>query len=275
LLDAGEVDTLCTRHLDFFMTLAEQAEPQLHGPDQVAWLDRLEAEHDNMRAALSWVLEQGISEAALRLSVALAWFWVVCGYIGEGRYWLQRVLEAGRAQQIQNASTVVRAYYGHALNWTSELAWRQGDYKAARALAEEGLKLLRELDDKQGIAVSLHRLGIIARDQGDHAMAHALFTESLTLWRELGDKRNIAGSLDSLGMIAHDQGDGATARTLYREPDAAARVGQQVGHCWLAQQFGGDSSHSRRLRDGARTLYREPDAAARVGQQVGYCYLAH
>jgi len=97
LEESGEVEEIWRAHAEYFLALAEEAEPEIEGPDQVAWMDRLEAEHDNLRAALSWSLETGDAESVLRIGGALWLFWVVRGHFSEGRRWLTAGLSGGEA----------------------------------------------------------------------------------------------------------------------------------------------------------------------------------
>ncbi|MGH2405099.1 MAG: ATP-binding protein, partial [bacterium] len=156
LRDAGEEPVLRRRHRDWYLELAERGEIGMQGADQRAWLDRVEREHDNFRAALEWSKSEGGSaEERLRLAGALWFFWFLRGYLSEGREWLEGALSAGSGA---SASARVRA-----LNGAGLLAWRQGDDARAAALGEEGLALCREVDYKLGIGYSLHTLGVVAR----------------------------------------------------------------------------------------------------------------
>jgi predicted ATPase len=149
LLDSkGEAQATRQAHAVYYLSLAEQAEPQLSGLQQIRWFERLEREHDNLRAALSWLLEQGSEgqskELALRLGGALQMFWGIRGYESEGRRWLERSLDA--SEQVRAA---VRA---KALIGAGRAASFQDDFVQAEALCREGLALYRELGDRQGIA---------------------------------------------------------------------------------------------------------------------------
>ena len=202
----GETEATRDRHLAYFLTLAEQAEPELTGPDQVAWLDRLEREHDNLRAALTRASE---AETRLRLAGALWRFWYVRGHIGEGRVWLENAL-AGSS----GASDLVRA---KALNGAGALAMIQTDYTAARKRFEESLTLRRQSGDIRGMADTLNNLGTLTRSLGDLEAARAYYAESLTLRKQTGDRQRIAGSLSNLGMIARDQSDFILAQSYHAE----------------------------------------------------------
>jgi len=206
------------RQLAYFLALAEEAEPQLRGADQQAWLDQLETEHDNLRSALGWSAAAGGDAAGgLRLAGALCRFWSVRGYLGEGRGWVSGLLAAATGGQ----AAAARA---KALNGAGGLARHQGDNAAARALFEQSLAIYRELGDRQRIAFSLNNLGVVADDQGDYPAARALHEESLAIQRELGDGWSIAMSLHNLGVLASDQSDHQAARALHEESLAIRRV---------------------------------------------------
>jgi tetratricopeptide (TPR) repeat protein len=199
------------RHAAHFLSLAEQAEPNLTGAEQAEWLARLEAEHDNLRAALAWYEQRPEgAEGGLRLAGSIWRFWAVRGYFSEGRQWLDRALEQSRHE----GDTAVRAA---ALNGTGGLAYAQGDYAEARDLYGEGLVIRRRLGDQRGIASSLNNLGNVARSQGDLGGARTLYEEGLDIYRRLGEQQGIATALINLGLVAHDQGDYAEARDLYGE----------------------------------------------------------
>ena len=167
LEESGEAEAMKRAHAEYFLALAEEAEPMLWGPEDAAWLDRLEQEHDNMRAALSWAIEHEEAELALRLGGALRWFWYMEGYYGEGRRWLEAALgkDGGAAAEAR-----ARALEG--VGW---LASSQGDLDRAQAAAEEGLKLSTEAGLGDVVAADLQNvLGEAARQRGDYEWAEEL-----------------------------------------------------------------------------------------------------
>jgi predicted ATPase/DNA-binding SARP family transcriptional activator len=214
---SGEKATTQGKHLAFFLDWAEMAKARLEGVELPKWLEQLEAEMDNLRAALQWVLQHGEAESGLRLAGALWWFWYTRGYLNEGREWLTMAL----AQQEEAEQSKARA---KALQGAGVLAWNQGDYPAARRLHEEGLAIMRTLGDKRAVAVQLNNLSNLALDQGDYDQARAMLEESLVIKRELGDEQGIAGSLGNLGLVAFSQGDYAAARSFYEESLALKRT---------------------------------------------------
>ena len=201
LRESGEEDAVQGRHAGFFLALAEEAEPEMSGPEQEAWLKRLEREHANLRGALAWALDPADSreprehrtELGLRLAGALGRFWGVYGP-GEGRGWLEKGLARGGAAP---KPALAKALY--------EAGWIelfQGDYDRAIALLEEGLALFRELGDRRGVATSLVNLGFAALHLGDKERATVLRQEVEALQREPLDRFTLAWLTTFLGLSA-------------------------------------------------------------------------
>jgi predicted ATPase len=216
----GEAEWLRRRHAEYFLALAEAAEPQLMGPGQGLWLGRLAAEHDNLRAALSWMARADPDRAA-RLAGALWRFWNKLGLYREGRGWLGEVLAA------PGLPPAVRA---KALLGAAVLANFQND-AAAEPLLKEGLALARSAGDRRLVAACFQGLGHAARIRGDLPHATSLFEQALVEQRQLGDRRGTSVALCNLGSIAQVQGDLAQAETLSAESLALAR---EVGDISLA-----------------------------------------
>ena len=232
LTASGEGNAARQAHAGYFLHLAEEAEPALKGPLLVAWLDRLEREHDNLRAALQWALEKGRGEIALRLGIALERFWVVRGIRNEGRAFLERAL-AGSAGVADN----VRA---KALLAAARLAFNQSNYEQGEVLAQEGLALFRGLGDRRGIALSLNRLGVAAWRRGDFRSARILLEEDLTLFREMGDRDRVAWSLFMHGLLDNKQGEYAGASSCFEESLALFReLGNKRGIAASLKQLAG------------------------------------
>jgi predicted ATPase/DNA-binding SARP family transcriptional activator/DNA-binding CsgD family transcriptional regulator len=234
LEESEEAEAIQRRHAEFFLALAEEAEPEVEGPQQAAWLERLEAEHDNLRAALSWSLERGEeAELGLRVAGALGQFWYLRGYLGEGRRWLEEALAKSSP-----ASTAARA---NALHRLSFLAYLQGDLDRAQEASEEGLKLegveqFWDIAGRRSVAAGLGRLmlGIVASAQGDSERAIQLYEKSLALSRKVGDKRGIADNLLLLGQEMRPRGDLGKARELLEEGMVVVR---EVGDPELLAAF--------------------------------------
>ncbi len=197
------------RHRDYFLRLAEAAEPQVRGPEQAFWLARLDREHDNLRAALaSCPPDDEGARIGLRIAGALGRFWEIRGHLSEGRRQFQEVLAKAEAL----GPTTERA---KALSGLGLMAVHQGDYAAARASHEESLTIRRALGDKAAIATVLNNLGMAATAQSDYAAAQQFHAESLAIKQELGDRAGISNSLTNLGLLAHFAGDYERAADLY------------------------------------------------------------
>jgi predicted ATPase/DNA-binding XRE family transcriptional regulator/uncharacterized protein (DUF2384 family) len=220
LAEHDEERALKMRHANYYLELAEKAAQELHGGDQITWLNRLELEHANLRAALHWAEESGVVQLGLRLSSALWWFWQVRGHLSEGRAWLERFI----ALQEPAHGDISAALQAGALNGAGNLAWCQGDLVSAAAFLEASLTLYRELRDVPGVAHALNTLGLVADGCGDYARAAALFEESLALYRELGNFARLAGVLNNLAMVAYHQEQYARAIDLYTECLALQRA---------------------------------------------------
>jgi predicted ATPase/DNA-binding SARP family transcriptional activator/Tfp pilus assembly protein PilF len=217
LQESGEATSVATRHADYYLAQVEQAAACLLGPEQGGWLDRLEVEHDNLRAALAWCAANvERAETGLRLVGALWLFWERRGHLSEGRSLIARALtRAGKTDH-----TVA---YAHALLGAGRLAYLQGEIAQARAHYEESLALFRQWEDNRGIASALNGLGGMAESQGDSVLARTCLEESLRLHRLAGDKRSVAAVLYNLGRMARGEGDHATARTLHEQALAMDR----------------------------------------------------
>jgi predicted ATPase/class 3 adenylate cyclase len=211
LLESGEIQRLSRRHLDYFLELAERAVPELHGSDQVRWLDRLDRNHENFRAALTWCqADLEGAELGLRLAAALSRFWYVRGYFEEGRSWLTEAMaRAGAAKR--------NAEWANAFRAAGTLAMVQSDYVAARSYLEDSLAIFREIGDGSAVAATLLNLANVAQIQGNLALAQSFSEEALSKFRELGAPRGIATALSTLALMLHQHGEDDRARPLLEE----------------------------------------------------------
>ncbi len=221
LAASGELQAARQAHALYYLALVEQAAPHLKGSEQVGLLARLEQELDNLRAALSWFLEaarQGPgseegrqqAERALRLCIALFWFWDARRQLREAWTFLKQALAVGEGVA---ASVRARALYAAAnLTWIVE-----EDNDGAEALARESLTFYRELGDRDGIATSLRMLSGIASTRSQYAVARSQLDEAEALFKEAGEVWGRGKCLTSLGQIATVQGEYARARALLEE----------------------------------------------------------
>jgi tetratricopeptide (TPR) repeat protein len=222
----------------YFTDLAEEVEPQLVGPKQAARLVVLEQEHNNLRAALRWAVEQNEAALGFRLCIALQVFWEIGGYRSEARHWVQALLATPG-----QASTFLHA---RALAMAGDLARDQGDATHAIALLEEALALYRQLADSAGIVNIRGRLAYAFLITGDSSQAIPLFEECLMWARDTGDRRLTALHLEYLGQAAYEQGDYAKAEPLLAESLALFReLGDTRNVAWALSQAGGVAAFQR------------------------------
>jgi predicted ATPase/DNA-binding SARP family transcriptional activator/DNA-binding CsgD family transcriptional regulator len=221
-LEVGEeADKVRRQHAVWFLGLAEEAEAELSGVRQGEWMDRLEAEHDNLRVALAWSLDRPEAELSLRLAAALRWFWYARGYLSEGRRWLEETLSLS-----DTAATQARAW---ALDGAGWIALFQGEFDAAKTFLEEALALFRELEDKEGIASTLANFGFVAMmGQREDIPVPALLEEARELRPGLRNRRTVAYLLLLEGVGVIGQGDLAYAMELHEESLALLREVQDV-----------------------------------------------
>lgn len=259
LWESGEEERAGAAHASYYLSLAETAEPELLGPRPVAWLERLETEHGNLRAALGWFLDEspasgGRAGTGLRLAAALGRFWNTYGP-GEGRGWLERGLARSDA-----APSPLRA---RALRQAGFIAIFQGDPRAL-ALLEKALTLSRELGDESELAISISSLGHAVAHAGDHERLRALREEAGTLLRSPLKRPARAHLLLFLAVAAMSQGDPerATARTnealfLFRELEDIRHVAMSLGVAGISALEQGNPGRAERLFEEDLGLLRE------------------
>jgi predicted ATPase len=215
LRDAGEWHQTHERHAGHFMALAAASESGLEGPGQVAWLDRLEAEHHNLAAAMTWYLDQNQPALAHQLG-RLTWrYWWFRGHAEELARYGQMMVDQG--------DVLSPAQLGYAETGLGYMLISSGNQERAEKLLEQALVRFRRLDDKFGIAITVSALGRLAVLRYDYAGAHDLLNESLALQEELGNKALVALAYNFLGQIPRDQGDNVTAARLFAQGLEAAR----------------------------------------------------
>ena len=259
LSEAGELALMRDRHLDHFLDRAEEAAPKLNDSYQQLWLNWLEGEHDNLRAALAWSLENGRIEAGLRIATALVRFWEIRGYMHEGQTWFERLL----AQVDKDVPTAVHAnalayasfltmllgdaettmVYGQqaialaeaaggegsqiliiALASLASAARAAGDFRTSCALEEREIRLLRRVPGQEfflGMALLAH--GSVAIELAEYETARTSLTESLAIAREAGDSFRTAHALNTLGDLARCEQRYEDAQTLYEHSEALLR----------------------------------------------------
>jgi predicted ATPase/class 3 adenylate cyclase len=253
LEETGGAEDLRQRHSAYFLELGELAKPELHGSS--IWHDRLEAEHDNVRAVLGDALEHGRADVALRLSGAIWIFWVTRGYWSEARRWLESALAAGTES---DPHLRIDPLWG-----AGRLALWQGDVERCRAAADELLAIAAETDSSRARALGVKLAGFVAAERGDWDQAAQLYTEAARLARELGDSWLLSTTVNNLGSVALSRGDYERALELFEEFLALGRERQDQDLCSLA--FVNLGFTTLMLGDGqrARSLLRDGLVAAR------------
>lgn len=243
-------------HAHHFLSLAEQAESGLTGPEQGSWFDRLDAGHDNLRAALSWAEEKNETVLGLRIGAASWRFWVARGHLEEGRDRLERLL----ALPMKGVPSAVRA---RALNGMGTVAHNQGDNIQARGFLEESLQLFRRLEDRRGVAAVLNNLAWVACELSDLDVADSLAREALALNRELGEKRGEAVALNNIGWVANYRGEYRDARSHHEQSlELRREIGDHRGTAFAlinlawAEQYHGNYDRTLALTDEALEILR-------------------
>jgi predicted ATPase/Tfp pilus assembly protein PilF len=304
LVERGETEFIQQHHAEYYLGLAQVAELQVHSAEQVAWLKRLEAEYDNLWAALEWYQRVNTATQGVQLAGALTWFWYLRGYYREGRMWLEDMLArsnaatgTAQAKVLQGAGVLALemsdwmhaerlleqslALYGELedragcadvlvdLGW---LAYWQGDEERARRQFEKGLALAQESKETWKIARALQGLARCDYKQGDDVRAGELLEQSLAFYRELGDGAGYAEGLTDLGWLAYKQGDEERARLLHEESLPLYRaLGDRTGIAITLYGLGlrhldqGEYEQAQALLEESLALYRGVDDRMRIG----------
>ena len=268
LAESGRERIARAQHADYFLAFAETAEPQLNGPEQQTWLDRMDREHDNLRSALNWRLHNGTpDDKAARMGGALWRFWFRRGYLGEGRRRMEELLRI--YDPVRDASEDpeargkldVRARLCHG---AGVLAFEQGDYMRAQQLYEESAALRRRIGDRTGLFASLNNMGNVALFRNDYSRAASLYAESLSTARELEDRWGTAMALGNMGWVGLSQGDYSLAMRYYEESLSLHRqaenkwgVTKALGSMGWAALYGGDYARAAALAEECLALSEE------------------
>jgi len=241
---AGELAAARRAHAHYYLELAERAAPALHGPDQRVWHSRLEREHDNFRAALRWLLDQGRPdsidaaaelEAALRLTGALGYFWYVRGYHSEGRRWLEETLS--RASMERGGAGMDSLARTRALIAAGPLLMVQAEYVRSRSVLTEAVALAEQQHDPTAIAEATTYLGHATTVAGDAVEGRRLLQEAVGRWEALGDPHGLGETLFYLGYAADVMGDVPAAAAYYTA--ALGRLGDagNAQHAGFVQSY--------------------------------------
>ena len=221
LAESGSEVNARKRHADWCLALAQRAEPELGRADMVAWLNRLEREHDNVRAALTWLIEQGDVGSCQRLTSAIWMFWFFRCYFREARGWMDRILaQMPDTPSSMNARTMVIA---------GVFAETVGDFSEAIELLEAGRGMAILLGDKECLGMAMSSLGDVADNLGQYEYAESLFVTAAELFRETNQQLWLVLTLGILGTLAQRRGDEIAAESLTNDALALSR---QIGFLW-------------------------------------------
>lgn len=251
LSGCGELDAARQRHAEHFLAIAEASDQKLRGPDQVRRLAMLEADHDNLRAALTWSLTVPGGDIAVRLVGALHWFWYLRDHAIEGRKWHEAAL--AQAAMAEQTPARVKALAGAGLLAQNQLR----DHAATRRWLEQSKALARVLDDRRGLAYALHLLVWLDLFQADHGGLRSSIEDSVALYREAGDQWGLATALCTFGMVMIAMSEPATANLAMGESLILAR---ELGDTWglaRALHYAGEVARARREYERACALYEE------------------
>ena len=219
------------RHLDYYLYLAQRAEPELNRSDAKLWLDKLEADHNNFIISIEWSLSNENKEKGAVIATAFEQFWKIRGHYSTGIRLYENIL--------QNQGELSKAIKGKLLLRIGVFKFQQGDYEQTKIYCEESLSIGKEIGDKKVIAGSKNTLGNIASDQGNYEEAKKYFEESLDTKIEIGDKSGIAITLHNLGLLAFVKGDYEQAKK-FNEDSLAIRkeIGDKHGISFSLQNLG-------------------------------------
>jgi DNA-binding CsgD family transcriptional regulator len=256
---SGEETDARRAHAAYYLRFADEAGSGLRGAQQQRWRDQLEADLDNLRAALAWALggaaDPADADGGLLLVGALWYFWFQRGLTVEARRWLSRALDVAPSRGRARAQALLGA---------GTLAWRQGDCAAARVALDESAALWRAEGDLGGLAEVLHVLGHVRFDQREYADARELFEESLQVFREADDFLGGLPLLGDLGLVAYHEGDYRGAEkilqeslVLYREHGLKDRVAGVLNSLGDLAKLAGDSERANNCYEESLGLWRE------------------
>jgi len=265
LAERGETESFKRRHGEYYTALAEDSEERFQSGEEASQLRRLEAENDNLRAALAWCGAAGELVVELRLASALWLFWVVRGYLSEGRRWLDDALARGGAEPALRA---------RALAATGGLAYRQGDNERSKAAWIEALELFREVGDATGTARMVGELGNAAVAEGALERALELYEECGRLFRELGDRRRLANVIGNMGAVAKILRDYERGRALCEEALTIQReMGSGEDVALSLHNIARIDLASGRTAEAAELFRESLDAAYELGYReiIAYC----
>ncbi|MFI5708148.1 ATP-binding protein [Kribbella sp. NPDC051620] len=267
LAAAGRTDEVARHHAAFYIALAEEAESHLRGANQADWLDRLDGELDNIRAAMSWSLRSGTAGEPVRLAGGLWLFCYLRGQYAEGGEWLERALA------LTGSAGVEPQYQAKAALGAGMLAFLQCEYGVATTRLESALAQYKALDDTAGTALVMQRLGGVARERGDYETAENLHCQSYDLFESLGDRSGMSWAHNHLGFVAWLRGDlEVGARRCKRARDSFRVLGDGEGLAWSLISLGTIAQYSGELTEAEDLLLESLALSQRLGYREGVAW---
>jgi len=264
-MEGGEGPEIRARHCEFFLTLAEEAEPHFRGPKQAEWLGHLEREDANLLAALHWAsTEPDAAERRLRLAGALWRYWAIRGYFNEGRQILEAALSSAPGASAARAK---------ALHASGYLAYRMDDLRTARKRLRDAVTLFHKLRDDAGTAFCLTTLGVVARENGKYAEAVKLLERALAIARRMDDKWTLSRSLGSLGVLEEFRGNYSKAARLFEESlQASHAVSDAFGIAYALEHLGAVTAMQGRYDQARGMLEQARERFQMLGDRAHIAY---
>jgi predicted ATPase/class 3 adenylate cyclase/DNA-binding CsgD family transcriptional regulator len=252
----ADAQTYNARHAAFYLAFAQRAEPELVGPQQLVWFERLETEHDNFRAALRWAISNHQLDLAAQLAIALVRFWIRRGHLGEGQRWCELLLA--------HRDTIALPLQAKLFNGAGALAFFQGNPERSHGRLTQALQIGQHIEDEVDIAISLRYLGNIARDRGEYREASRLMKESLKILRAIPRTNEIIATLNNLALVVTEQFDYVRSVPYLEE---ALTLSREIGDLWnmavILNNLGdikarqGDYGRSQQLHEESLALRRQ------------------
>jgi tetratricopeptide (TPR) repeat protein len=261
MAESGDGAAVSRSHAEFFLALAEEAAPQLYRTGQLEWLDRLELEHDNLRAALDWSLQQEDVQTALRLAESLSYFWWVHGYLTEGRKWLEEACHLSAVKGNQTRE------YVRALHGVARICRSQGDLSCMATYAGESERISLQIGDEQNLAWARALLAVLQLMRGEAAAAHATVEESIALFSKVGnDEWGRASAMLRFGMVLNSERQYELARATLQE---ALEIFRRIGDRWGIAQALNIMGDMVRMQDDYGQAERFYEESLQLLRQMG------
>lgn len=252
----SELEKIIIKHLDYYLSLAEISKNKLIGSEQKEWMEKLDSERSNFQVALVTSIVRGCIEKGVRLATGLCRYWETRGYNSEAKNWLEEFLSSSEDLPVMEKA--------NALQWSGTFEWITGNYSHAQTFYEKSYEIQKQLNNKQGIAVSLNNLGLVLNITGRYEESKILTEQSYDLFKELGNKPLIADSLLNLGSTYINLNDYERAKSAFEEClDLYREIGDKRGIGMILNNLGSiyglknDYESSRAYLEDSLSIQRE------------------